>query len=100
MTIEERLSPEEVGPVLVTTPLGEAMLAAIGRENAAWRVLRRGGLVRVLVKGRCSLRRELVEEEWGQRVTFPGDLERVMPSFKGHLLIDADQAVWESDHAR
>jgi hypothetical protein len=44
--------------------------------------------------------REAIEAETGQPFTLPGDLEMIMPSFKGRFLVNEDQATWTAENAR
>ncbi len=62
-------------------------------------VLDRGSYLRVLVPGRCRMTREAVERALGRPFRLPGDLERVMPSFKGRLVVGDDEVVWSFDRA-
>ncbi|HEX2677796.1 MAG TPA: MmoB/DmpM family protein, partial [Polyangiales bacterium] len=63
----------------------------------------RGSYVRVLVPKRCVMLREMVEECLGRPFHLPGDLELIMPAFKGRLRMDDREAVWsvgEDERAR
>ena len=82
-----------VGPVLLREPLGEAVLAAIAAANPQVQIVDRGAYLRVLAKSRCAVTRAAIEEQFGAPITLPGDLEAVMPSWKGRLRITSD-AVW------
>jgi toluene monooxygenase system protein D len=84
-----------VGPVLVPGPLAEAILLALGELNPGLSCVDRGGYLRVLVPGRCRLTRRAVESHTRSSFRLPGDLEAVMPSFKGRLTLTEDEAVWE-----
>jgi len=86
----------EVGPVLLHSELGRAVLSAIRAGNPDVRVQDRGAYLRVMAPGRCAVTRAAIEEALGQAVTLPGDLELCMPSFKGRLRVDAERAVWEA----
>lgn len=83
-----------VGPVLEAGALAEAIVEAIRDGNASVVVEDRESYVRVLVPSRCVLGRAAVEERLGRPFQLPGDLEQVMPSFKGHLTIRGDEVVW------
>ena len=85
---------DTVGPVLDAGDAGRAIVAAIRATNAAVEVHDRGAYLRVLVPHRCVLRREAVERELGRGFTLPGDLELVMPSFKGTMTMTADEVMW------
>ncbi|MBN9163530.1 MAG: hypothetical protein BGO98_08610 [Myxococcales bacterium 68-20] len=87
---------DAVGPVLETGEVGRAIAEAIQKRHAGAQVLDRGAYLRVFVPGRCVVRTADVEELLGRPLDLPGDLERVMPSFKGTLTIDprGDEIVW------
>jgi len=88
--------PFAVGPVLVPSDLGLAVLSAIQASNLDVRVQDRGAYLRVLARSRCVVTRQAIESALGRPVQLPGDLELCMPSFKGRLRVDAEQAVWEA----
>ena len=90
--------PYAVGPVLLPSDLGLAVLSAIQASNLEVRVQDRGAYLRVLSRGRCLVTRQAIESALGRPVQLPGDLELCMPSFKGRLHIDANHAVWELKH--
>jgi toluene monooxygenase system protein D len=85
-----------VGPVLLPSELGLAVLSAIQTQNQDVRVQDRGAYLRVVAPGRCSVTRQAIEAALGRPVRLPGDLELCMPSFKGCLRVDAERAVWEA----
>ena len=87
---------ELVGPVLRSGPLTTAAQAAILELNPRAEFRDHGSYVRVLVPDLCRLNRQLLERNAGRPISFPGDLESIMASFKGRLSIDADEARWES----
>ena len=85
-----------VGPVLLPSVLGKAILQAILASNPLVQVQDRGAYLRVLSPQRCAVSREAIEAAFGQPVRLPSDLELCMPSFKGRLRVDAERAVWEA----
>jgi hypothetical protein len=87
--------PAEVGPVLTPGPLSDAIIAAIRASHEGVKVIDRGAYLRVLVPGRCQL--EVVRVEAILRGSFrlPGDLEAIMPSFRGQMIIASDQVTWQ-----
>jgi hypothetical protein len=94
---------DHVGPVLCTGVVADAVIAAIRQHHGETVVLDRGAYRRVLVPGRCVVTRTAIEEHLGRPVHFPGDLEKVMPAFKGRFTVSATCAVWtyqtaESQH--
>jgi toluene monooxygenase system protein D len=84
-----------VGPVLEASELGLAVLRAIQSLNRDVEVVDRGSYLRVHAARRCVVTRQAIEAVLGRPFLLPGDLELTMPSFRGRLMIDADQAVWE-----
>lgn len=91
---------ETVGPVLENGPAGDAVIAAIRKLNENVTLEDRGSYVRVLVPRRCVVTREAIEAATGQPFALPGDLEAVMPSFKGRFLVNEEQATWTAENAR
>lgn len=87
--------PAAVGPVLTPGPLADAVIAAIRAANSGVTVVDRGAYLRVLVPGRCRLDGARVETIAGTAFQLPGDLEAIMPSFRGRLTIGGDQVLWE-----
>lgn len=83
-----------VGPVLEASEVGRAIVAAIREANAGVEVLDRGAYLRVLVPSRCVVRRDAIARLLGRPFVLPGDLELVMPSFKGRITIGDDEVVW------
>lgn len=88
------MSDDTVGPVLEANDIGRAIVAAIRELNANVVVHDRGAYLRVLVPGRCVLRRDALERVLGRSFVLPGELELVMPSFKGMIEVTADDVVW------
>jgi MmoB/DmpM family len=87
---------EAVGPVLLPSDLGLAVLSAIRASNLDVQVQDRGAYLRVLALQRCVVTRQGIEAALGRPVHLPADLELCMPSFKGRLNVDAEHAVWEA----
>ena len=85
-----------VGPVLLPSDVGLAILAAIRASNLDVEVHDRGAYLRVLARSRCVVTRHAIELALGRSVRLPSDLELCMPSFKGILRVDAERAVWEA----
>jgi hypothetical protein len=85
-----------VGPVLEASETGRALIEAIRADNADVVVIDRDAYLRVLVPGRCRLTRAAIEAALGRAFRLPGDLELVMPSFKGAFTVTADEAAWEA----
>jgi hypothetical protein len=83
-----------VGPVLEAGEVARAIIDAIQASCPGARVVDRGSYWRVLVAGRCRVTRAAIEACLGRTFVLPGDLERVMPSFKGKLLVSDDEVSW------
>lgn len=92
----DRAAEFEVGPVLLTGRVGEAIVAAIRKQNAGARISCRGSYIRVTVSRRCEVDARVIAGLLGEPFRFPYDLERVMPSFRGRLSLSEEQACWES----
>ena len=80
--------------MLQTGEVADAIIAAIEASNQDVVLLPRGSYTRVLVPRLCTVSREGVEEHLGRRIQFRRELEKVMPSFKGSLLITDERAEW------
>jgi hypothetical protein len=85
---------DRVGPVLRAGLLADAIVAAIRDLNQDVMVVDRGAYLRVLVPRRCVVTRSAIECHLGRALRFPGELETVMPAFKGSLQLNADDATW------
>jgi toluene monooxygenase system protein D len=83
-----------VGPVLESSPVGQAVVRAIREVNAQVEIRDRGAYLRVLVPEVCRVTRAAIERELGGAFRFPSDLECVMPSFQGLFHIDDETATW------
>jgi hypothetical protein len=88
---------ELVGPVLESGPVAEAILAAIQIANKDVIVVNRGAYLRILSPGRCRVFRADIEAVMGRPFALPGDIEQVMPSFRGILSVSEDVAEWSFD---
>jgi len=98
MSTSELAQPREetVGPVLERTPLAEAVVAAIVALNPQAEIQERGAYLRVLAPLRCRVTRQEIERQARREFHFPRDLEALMPSFKGTLRLDEEEALWEA----
>jgi nucleoside-diphosphate-sugar epimerase len=85
-----------VGPVLEAGAVGRALVEALRADNPDVVVVDREAYLRVLAPGRCRLTRAAIESALGRAFRLPGDLELVMPSFKGALTVNSDEAIWEA----
>lgn len=83
-----------VGPVLIGRPGGHALLEAIRRLNPSAEINDRGSYIRVLAPRRCMVTRRAIEDILGESFDFRAELEIMMPSFKGRMRLDDDEAVW------
>ena len=91
---------DTVGPVIESGSIGAAVIAAIRKLNDNVTLEDRGSYVRVLVPRRCVVTREAIESATGQPFSLPGDLEMVMPSFKGRFIVNEEQATWTAETSR
>lgn len=82
------------GPVLQAGEHGRAVLQAILELNPAARVIDQGAYFRVQVPDKCVLTRAAVEKITGLPFRIPGDLELVMPSFQGWLVVTSERVEW------
>jgi hypothetical protein len=85
---------EHAGPVLDGGAVARAVVAAICNENPGTTIQDRGSYVRVLCEGRCRVTREAIERVLGRPFQLPGDLEVIMPSFRGRFEVTEDAAAW------
>jgi toluene monooxygenase system protein D len=82
------------GPVLINNGSAAAIVAALRELNSALEVRDRGAYLRVDAPGECRLTRAAVERHLGRAFRLPGDLELVMTSYRGRLIVDDDEARW------
>jgi toluene monooxygenase system protein D len=87
-----------VGPVLQTTPLARAIIAAMEDENDDIFVDDAGAYYRIFSPGVCRVSRDGIEAHVGRSIRFPGDLEVIMSSFAGKIAMNEDGAVWWLAH--
>jgi len=92
--MSDSLTPVTVGPVLMDGGVADAVIAAIRERNSDVLVVPHGSYHRVLVPHRCVVSRSDVEHHLGRSVSFPGDLEMIMSSFKGEFSVHEDRAEW------
>jgi len=91
----DEYGPDWVGPVLQAGAVTNAVVRALTDSNPRLTVIDRGAYVRILSPERCRLDRRRVEALLGAPFTLPGDLERIMPAFRGTIRFGSDEAVWE-----
>jgi toluene monooxygenase system protein D len=88
-------APEDfVGPVLTAGDAASAVIDAIRALNPRVEVRDRGSYLRVQVPRRCVVTRAAIEESLGRPFRLPGDLECLMPAFKGRFRVSTDEASW------
>jgi toluene monooxygenase system protein D len=95
MSEEEVQVYERVGPVLQASAVTDAIIAAIKDLNQDVVVMDRGAYLRVLVPSRCVVTRSAIERRLGRPFRFPGELEVVMPSFKGAISLSENEVTWQ-----
>jgi hypothetical protein len=86
---------DTVGPVLEAGATADAIVSVLRARHPELTTIDRGSYVRVLVPRRCELHADAVARALGRPFKLPGDLELVMPSFKGSFSVTEDAAVWE-----
>ena len=85
-----------VGPVLQATPLARFMIEAVEEEHEDVFVEDAGAYYRVFAPGVCRLRKDVVDEIAGRDVEFPRELEVILSSFTGKMILNDRGAVWWS----
>jgi toluene monooxygenase system protein D len=85
---------ERVGPILQSAPLAAAIVSAIEQDNKDVVVRDEGAYIRVEAPRICRLQRATLEAAAGEAISFPGDLEVLMPAFAGSLQLTEDSAIW------
>lgn len=85
---------DRVGPVLEAGEASRAVIEAIRLLNPGAEIRDRGAYVRVQVPRRCVVTRDAIERALGRPFRMPGDLERLMPAFKGRFAVSEDEASW------
>lgn len=86
--------PHEVGPIVRADEIGRAVVEAIRATNPRVKVVDQGSYFRVTAPLRCRLTRDAVERILHAPFHLPGDLEAVMPSFKGRFRVTETEALW------
>jgi toluene monooxygenase system protein D len=90
------MSSDHVGPVLIAGERAEAIVSAIRELNREVEVVDRGAYLRVTAPAPCVVTRAAIERSLGGAFELPGDLEQVMPSFSGALVLDDAEVRWEA----
>jgi len=91
---------DRVGPVLEAGEASRAVIEAIRALNPGAEFRDRGAYVRVQVPNRCVVTRAAIERALGRPFQLPGDLERLMPAFKGRFSVSEDEAAWSLEGAQ
>ncbi len=97
MTGDAQRAVPLVGPVLTAGEVALVVVAAIHELNRDVIVRDHGSYLRVLVPRRCIVTRQAIEHELQRGFLLPGDLEQIMPSFKGLFSVSSEQAIWSSE---
>lgn len=85
-----------VGPVLRACALTQVLVEVLRASNPQVEVIDRGSYLRISAPGALVLCRAAVEVALGQSFRLPADLEFVMPSFAGRLILSEEQAEWRA----
>lgn len=91
---EKEWGQEGVGPVLEAGEVADAVVGAIREHNPQAVVQDRGSYLRVLVPGRCVVTSAAIARRLGRPFNLPGDLEILMPSFKGEMSVSEGEVAW------
>ena len=83
-----------VGPVFENSGTARSLVNVLRRTHPSMSVTDEGSYLRILVKNKCILRKDLVEKELGAPFHLPQDLEAIMPAFKGTFTVTDSLAVW------
>lgn len=86
---------KEVGPVLMGNDDGRRLAAAIVQANPGARIVDRGAYVRVKAESPCVVTHDQIAQAWGRPLALPGELEAIMTSFAGDLVLAHDEVRWE-----
>ncbi|HLY11851.1 MAG TPA: MmoB/DmpM family protein [Planctomycetota bacterium] len=89
-----------VGPVLEAGEASRAVIEAIRTLNPGVEIRDRGAYVRVQVPRRCVVTRAAIEQSLGRPFRLPGDLECLMPAFKGRFAVSEEEASWSFEEPR
>jgi hypothetical protein len=90
---------ERVGPVLAVGARADAVVGAIRESYPDAEIVEHGSYVRIGVVGRCAVTRAALSLHMGAPFTLPGDLEAIMPSFRGRLRMTEEAAEWVAEGA-
>jgi hypothetical protein len=96
LIVDPERNAHAVGPVLETGEVADAVITAIRELNHHVVIQDRGSYLRVLVPGRCVVTCEAIAAALGRPFCLPGDLEMIMPSFKGRFEVSEQRASWLS----
>jgi hypothetical protein len=85
---------DDVGPVLIAGVRTEALIAAFKELNPNLRVVSRGSYFRLLSSPDCFVTKGKIIEHCGEDFSFPNDLEQLLVSFTGRLVLSEHEARW------
>src|SRR5262249_26085681 len=100
LTVSDLKRKDQVGPVLEASEAARAVVSAIRQLNGDAGVEDQGSYLRVLVPHRCVVTPRAIEKALGRPFRLPGDLEIIMPAFKGSLELSEEEAVWSFRESR
>lgn len=84
-----------VGPVLMGNADGRSVALAIQSANPGCRLVDRGAYIRVQATSPCVVTQAQLADAWGRAFTLPTDLEALMTSFAGNLVLGREEVRWE-----
>ncbi|MFZ5893447.1 MAG: MmoB/DmpM family protein [Myxococcota bacterium] len=89
------MSAPRVGPILIPSAASEAVIAAIRDRHDDVRVEDQGGYLRVSCPAPCRVSASEIEARLGSAFRLPSDLEAIMPSFQGKLVLSDSEVSWQ-----
>jgi hypothetical protein len=86
----------QAGPVLEASDLGRAVARALLQHNPQATLRDQGAYLRVQAPQRLRIGAAQLEQALGRPFTLPGELEAIMPAFRGRLKVSDEGAEWSA----
>lgn len=86
----------QVGPVLYKNELALLLVEVIKETNNNVSVVDRGSYIRILADSPCRLIKKNVEKKIQREFYIPRDLETIMSSFEGHIVMSDNEIIWSA----